>query len=97
MGTSRSRWIDAVAETQNPIEALRVALDTIHITHVSISISKNLEECGSESCQKRSKALGEVKAVVAALRQLGHGENSGCPIEDCLGCAALVPFDAEGP
>ncbi|KKM14119.1 hypothetical protein LCGC14_1709380 [marine sediment metagenome] len=29
-----------------------------------------------------------------ALERLGHGENSGCAIEDCVGCAALLAAQA---
>jgi hypothetical protein len=39
---------------------------------------------------------GWVQAV-KALRGLGHGADSGCPIEDCLGCIALADFVAAFP
>ena len=57
MGTSRSRWIDAVAETQTPIEMARAAM-------LYIELSMPEGEQRSQYAAAARKALAEVEAVV---------------------------------
>ena len=43
------------------------------------------------------KRAALVTPLTEALRELGHGEDSGCFIEDCVGCAALKAAEEATP
>lgn len=60
------------------------------------NVINNAEEMGRAAfiegwlCGEGSTIDGAVTPLMEALKVLGHGADSGCSIEDCVGCAALL-------
>ena len=46
-------------------------------------------------CGEGATLDGAVTLLREALEALGHGADSGCSIEDCVGCAALLAAEQE--